>query len=491
MALKTLKNWLGTDRAVKLTILILCLFYLFTIRAGHNWGCDFASYLHHAENILQGRSYSDVNYVFNRFNPIAPRTQPPLFPLMLALVYLFFGLNFTAFKVMNILLFMLALYFIYKVLAAQKEKLLAWLTVAFIGLHQFYWSFKENILTDLPFVLFCYLAIFFIQKAVNSIEKKEILLNACFAAFLVSLAYGIRAIGIVFVPVVLGYEFLKKKRLTRASGIILGLFAGFYLLQGAFFHTAGENIRLFQLSLPGITNNLRMYRVVMVLFWNNGYWVRVGAIFALVSIPIFFYGHFLSLKKGLQVAAVFFWLYLVTVLVWPYMDGPRFFFPLFPLYVYYLFLGVKGLSLQAGRIFNPKLGLSLRAGLILIFFLPNLTWYTASDLGKPLESGVFIDTSQEMFGFIGTATPKNSVIIFFKPRAMGFFAKRPASVYHVPQDDRHLWNYLKEINASYVVVHRGFPLDLIYLNRFISRHPESFRRVFSNRDFRVYRIVKR
>src|SRR5579862_5893312 len=86
------------------------IFYLATLRQGHDWSDDFALYLHHAQNICEGAAYQETGYVYNPRRPLyGPPAYPPLFPLMLVPVYKLFGLSLTAMKVETTLLFMLAL----------------------------------------------------------------------------------------------------------------------------------------------------------------------------------------------------------------------------------------------------------------------------------------------------------------------------------------------------------------------------------------------
>ena len=66
-------------------VLLAGVFYMLTIRDGHDWGDDFSMYIRHAENIAQGLPYAQSGYIYNPYNPsIGPRMYPPGFPLLLA-----------------------------------------------------------------------------------------------------------------------------------------------------------------------------------------------------------------------------------------------------------------------------------------------------------------------------------------------------------------------------------------------------------------------
>src|SRR5262245_23877625 len=59
---------------------------------GHDWGDDFAMYVSHARNLVEGRDYSDTGYIFNpHYSHVGPRNYPPVTPLLLTLPYAAFG----------------------------------------------------------------------------------------------------------------------------------------------------------------------------------------------------------------------------------------------------------------------------------------------------------------------------------------------------------------------------------------------------------------
>src|SRR5437870_48925 len=91
-------------------LLLVFIFYSLTLRAGHHWGDDYALYIHHAKNIATGVGYADTGYIADPYYPrYSVRMTPPIFPLALAPVYKIFGLNFTAFKMEEVVFFVLSL----------------------------------------------------------------------------------------------------------------------------------------------------------------------------------------------------------------------------------------------------------------------------------------------------------------------------------------------------------------------------------------------
>ena len=63
-------------------ILFVAVFYLSTIREGHDWGDDFSQYILHAANLASGAPYAPTRYLYNPDNPVTgPQQYPPGFPL--------------------------------------------------------------------------------------------------------------------------------------------------------------------------------------------------------------------------------------------------------------------------------------------------------------------------------------------------------------------------------------------------------------------------
>src|ERR1700691_4453743 len=109
--------------------------HLLTIRAGHDWGDDFSLYIQHAKNIVEGRPYGDTGYIYNPSLPVlSPRTYPPVFPLLLAPVYGFCGLNLTAMKVLVVVLLAAFLLVTYRAARRDLRPVSALLLLLLIGL---------------------------------------------------------------------------------------------------------------------------------------------------------------------------------------------------------------------------------------------------------------------------------------------------------------------------------------------------------------------
>jgi len=137
-------------------ILIIGFFYIFTIREGHNWGDDFAMYIRHAKNIAEGTNYRIGDYIYPPAN-VYRRSYPPVFPLLLSPIYKFFGLNLKAMKAEIIFFFLSFLFAFFLIFKNDLPFKYLAAVVCIIGFNPYFWDVKDNIMSDIPFILFLYL----------------------------------------------------------------------------------------------------------------------------------------------------------------------------------------------------------------------------------------------------------------------------------------------------------------------------------------------
>ena len=127
------RAWRSAQAILPLALVgVITIFYLTTIRRGHVWGDDQAQYLHHAKNIVQGLKYDDTGYLLCPTS-LNPKMYPPVFPLLLAPLYHWYGLTLTPMKIECVVFFSIALYLVYFLLKNEGSERLALATVALVG----------------------------------------------------------------------------------------------------------------------------------------------------------------------------------------------------------------------------------------------------------------------------------------------------------------------------------------------------------------------
>jgi len=122
-------------------------------------------------------------------------------------------------------------------------------------------------------------------------------------------------------------------------------------------------------------------------------------------------------------------LYLLVLWSWPERQGYRFIFPLLPLFVYFVFQGIRTLvgwiQMDAKRIGQKLIYAFLFLMVASFAFDAGNNAYINLRSGREIN-GPFDPLSFETYDFIRNETPPESVIVFFKPRAMHLMTDRNA-----------------------------------------------------------------
>lgn len=478
-------------------ILAVGAFYFATIREGQPWGGDFAQYIHHAKNIVEGKNYGDIGYIYNPFHPsLAPRTYPPVFPLLLSPVYGWFGLNLAAMKAAIVLFFVAALFMIYLVFRDELPSPCGIAVVAALGFNPYLWLFKDEILSDIPFLFFVFLSLFVMKNARQVYERHrwQVLYGMLVGAS-VYLAYGTRSIGALLLPAFVLVEVIQKRRLSLVAVVTTLTFGLLAALQSAFLHS--DSSYLDQLARdPGdfiysVFYAMRFRAGALMLLWGDGY--STAGSWALIAVISFFaiVGYVSRIGKMRTILEIFPFLYVISVFLFPGVRTP-YLIPLLPFLLFYSFVG----TWECRNFIGVELGRSLAVALVVIIFSSYAARYATLEFG-PIHWGLTRDTTVALFDYVKTETSDEDVFIFSKPRVLTLFTGRPASVYHNPEDDEGLLDYFYQIDAKYVVVgppsydrlvlrpqHAAFSME-----EYVASHADRFEMKFDNADFALYEII--
>jgi hypothetical protein len=459
------------------TLAAIGLFYLFSMRPGHAWGDDFSMYISHAQNIVQGKGYDDTGYIYNPgFHLIGPTTYPPVFPLLLAPVCLWFGLNLTAMKVEILLFFLLALGMVYLLLRTHLSAGQATAVIAILGFNPFFWKFKDQVLSDIPFLLFVYLALYLYCRPGEGGWGRALSLGVA-----TYLAYGTRSVGIALLLSLAAADLIRRRKLTGLTWKAVMVAGVLIAAQNAFLHSEKAYADQVGVSWSSFVGSVPAYARFLSDLWENGY-SKAGRVllFGIVS-GLAAVGFWRRVRGGITIGEVFPALYLIPILVFPIQTDSRYLIPVIPLYLAWAVAGGEAVArrLRLEKLLPAAVGVCIAAAY--------LGHYSRTDFG-PLPDGVGKSETRQFFEW--ARTQAGQVVVFRKPRALVLFGGVRAAALHESGDDASLWSYLARIQASYLVVG---PRDLeaqyqAFLGDFVSRHRERLEEVYSNPDFRVYRI---
>mgnify|MGYP000240499804 CR=1 FL=1 len=482
----------GVDRMVWVVVLTIGVFYLLTIRQGHNWGDDFSMYIQHALNITHGERYNATSYLY--YPPyIGPDSYPPVFPLFLTPVVWLFGVNFTAMKVELILAFLAALLLLVKITKPYLSPSWQAGLLLLIGLNPYFWDFKDHIKSEIPFFVAAYLSIYLVQKfyqtTATGIARYGWMLATGTAFYL---AYGTRSIGLLLLPCLAVYDLIRNRKISFyvvGTGIVTITFIviQYYLLRsdrtyvemvqpdsGSFLR---DWMRFILLNVPRYTGSLTQ-------IWDNGHskLFRLGVTGLMLGLG--WIGFLAQAKKEVTFIALFVALYTLCVVIVPMDGGVRYLLPVVPFYIFYSLLGIKAFPSHKG----------LRRGVMTAVAVAILITYVggySTHNFREIPNGVTRVEANELFEYIKQTTSQRDVVIFTKPRALALFTGRQVSFYPMLLDDNGIWKYFRRINASHIVLGpEGVePYDQAFLSKFLDRYKGYVREEYSNAVFKVYRIT--
>jgi hypothetical protein len=463
---------------------LVAVLHLATVRDGHVWGDDFAQYVRHGLNIADLHDYADTGYIYNPSRPsYGPRTYPPVYPLLLAPIVKAAGINLVLLKVELVVLFTAAVA-VWLVLAWHVlPPGLALASGAMVGFSPLLWAFLDNVLSEIPFMLFTYAAL---AVAVRPARRIAVGLGL---GVLTYLAYGSRSIGIVLVLALVITEVLVVRRVRRAIFVALVVTLLLGLVQAWQLH--GDLSYADQLPFTptrlahNALQNARFYAGAQTAFWDNGVYDWIPDAVALATLFLAGIGLVERSRRGPGVLEVFFALYVIALMVWPSPDA-RFLIPIFPLYVLYFLVGMRALQ----RRVNRRVAAALSAALLTVIAVSYGARLMTSPRPDPLE-GVLAPEATELFAFVRDNTSPADVFVFRRARALSLYTNRPAATYDPAADPDRQLAFFGTIQARYLVVSDLFAEDGTTLKRLIAERPAALRQVYTNPHFSVYELTER
>lgn len=459
------------------------LFYTATIRPGHIWGDDFAMYVHHAQNIVEGRPYADTGYLFNPHAPVSPRMYPPVFPLLLVPVYRLFGLDLIPMKLEQVVFFVLTLAAVYAFWLRDLGKGYALALVAILGFSPVFWDAKDNVLSDLPFLLFFYIVALLVRWVPRNQPgwwRWAILIGLA-----LYLAIGTRTAGIALIAGLLLYDLLKSHVITRLTLIALLVCAVLLVAQSRFVGSSiGSYDGHFQPTLQTMGTNLISYPRALAGFWvasrRNAFSFFVLGIVAVLTLA----GIFFQSKRGLTIVEALVAPYMAMVILWPFSPGIRLVFPLLPWIVFLALTGLRGLSAK----FAPHHSTAVLCGLLLLITVPYVAAYRKADFG-PIRQSNGLPEFNQLCQAVRDRTASGDVLIYYRARALSLYTGRTASAYNYRGTEQELRQYARNIHATYLITTNAFEGNHGFLERYVGHSTSGLQLTYQNANFKLYRIL--
>lgn len=488
-----------------LLVAVLSVFYMATWRSGVTWNPDSGLFIMHARNIVEGRPFALVNYIYNPLNVIHPSSYPPGLPLLLSPIYALFGLNLEIMKI-EMIMFVFILCVLSAIVARQYlSTRLAFTTIAIFGLNPYIYGLTTVILSDFLFMVFCYaslLAVYFLQYSGDKRHPvyyhaasvpnsaRDFFVQECLptnpqqpaprhrgwlilvASASLALAEETRSIGIVLFPTILIAGLIRMRSAgwtsAREAATILALGAagivGIKLLfpadaESSYITLAIEDYSPMTPLLSMITYLRCLPRDIfllhfMIRFHSLAYiGVPVAFLLWLVGMILGFYGFSMAVFRRSTAFEVFAAVYIAFILVYPIAVPSRYIMPVFPLMFIYVVVGLSAFAKRFGP--RPERALLVTClGLTLLAYSASYAGFFTPDPKeterRPLSISPLAPPYQALLAAIRDQTPPNAVILADHPTTIGLFADRRAATW--PSDyQSDFWRYARSIGASYVV----------------------------------------
>jgi 4-amino-4-deoxy-L-arabinose transferase-like glycosyltransferase len=473
------------ERFFVIAIAVLCgLWQAFTLRNGHDWGDDFAQYIVHASNMLHGAAYGAFPWVFSQQERLYfPGNYPPGFPLMLVPIIGIFGVNLTAMKLLSVIAFSAALVIIYFCVRRFIPMGLALASIVIIGLNPFFWEFKDNVLSDIPFLLFVYISLYVFT------EKPPVIGHTLAAAGAIIGAYAIRNAGVVLLGVPIVSEIVRKRSVSR-RGIAVVCIAGcgvlvlskMFEMNGGYYSFIDNGLEQWSSSFKQAIN----YFVDLNMVWDN---TRNRKFFYAVAAIISFLagaGFVSRLRRDrFSEFEAFIICYVPLIVFWPAYQGTRLCIPLIPLFVFYAMVSIDKIEKAFGGTARMRQWRNVPLAVLLVLVAGTYSLrYVRKDIWR-INDSIYSHDSMEMSSWVRTHVPDRGRVAFRKPRALALLTGKRTTGYDGGSDDSIVIHDMRDAGVTHVMVSDIFEEDRRWLRPFILRHPELFSPVFSNVRFTI------
>ena len=188
-------------------------------------------------------------------------------------------------------------------------------------------------------------------------------------------------------------------------------------------------------------------------------------------------------RKEETIFIVFFVVWMLLLVTWPAWQGPRFIFPLLPIFGYFVFFGMKTVVQKIPE--NNRVWGQRVFAMFWLVIIGMFVFQSGANVYKNLSRdrripNAFEPLSMDVYEFIRENTPPESIIVFFKPRAMRMFTDR----------DSYMAMTCDELpRGDYVVINKIAENSQVPEDE-VDECGISIQAVFESRRFLVYKILK-
>ena len=472
------------ERLTWILVAIISATYFSGLTPGHVFvQDDFAAYVMHAANLVEGRPYTEIHYVPNPEAPwVSPANgYPPVYPLLLAPIYWQHGIDLRAMKIVTVATFgiFLATFAVWvKPLVSPVTRVMA---VLLVGLNPVFWSYRDLISSEFPYLMFSFLALWALRRGTANLEVHEWRTSwAVLIGILLFASYGTRTIGIALSIAVLVADLLKFKRSSCFAMTVLALLAASMVLQSVVIISPKGYLSVAHISFGSILNNLYSYAKSLSRAWENGWSKNAEVVIAVVMSFIAVFGWKRRALRAASVDNLYVLIYLGILVAWGAQIGIRGLMPILPIYLTYVLVGAEEIVARFKQRAPARAFVAAMAILLTVTYVGALrepAWQAS-------VANVLDPPAQQLFAFLQTNTEPSDPLLFSKPRSLALFTNRRTASLGPEESANHSTDFLARSRIRFVIQTPWSPPSYMRL----TTNAEVFEEVFRNRDFQVYRV---
>jgi hypothetical protein len=470
---------------VTIAMLLVLIAYVATVTEGHDFiPDDFAAYVMHAKNLVEGRPYGDIHYIFNpaAVSVLAPvHGYPPVYPLILAPVYKIWGANLRAMKIATALCFGVALLAFALLFEDTLPQWALCAAILLVGFNLTFWEARNYLLSEFPYVMFSSCALLAAQKIYKNLSPQAWNVPAALLlAFFFYGTYATRTIGIVLIPALMLADLCKFRRPSKFLVLVVLLTATPIVLQNLLVASPKEYMVAVHPSPAEVWRHFVYYGKVSSYVWQNGASKAAQIIFALFFTVLAALRFARRMWSRQSIVEFYLLGYLAVLLVWATEIGMRGLLPLLPLYFAY---GLEEMIALTGRFSQPAKAVCYAALLVAITVSYAGAFHWNARQPHPLD--VADAEAQELFAYVRQNTVPTDLLVFQKPRILALFTGRSTTMLAPDEPAALSVQFLAANHARFLIQNQsmGYPIPEYMAAGLLAPQP-----VFQNAAFQVYKI---
>ncbi|MBU4564480.1 MAG: glycosyltransferase family 39 protein [Desulfarculus sp.] len=438
-----------------LAVLLWGVINLFTLDHGHPAGGDFAQYIIHAQNLWHGLPYRNGVFV-----PQVPfHNYPPGYPAMLIPLLALGGVNLMLLKSLNLVFWPLYCWVLFVIFRRRLGQGAAFYAFLFMLFCPWFFLFKQSVLSDVPFTFLVTAALWALINWRDGGRRQyawlTLFLACAFASLLVRSA-GLALVGAALLVMVF------QRRAWGAAAVTVAVFVAAGLLQSSlgastsgYFHLLHDPVGWLSKVAFGLPS--KVAKVVGFYFpvYRGGH-PLAAALEALAALPLLAlaaWGWWRRRRRlgGWDGLDAFVVLYLLMILAWPFVEGPRLFAPVAGLLLLYFAEGLE--EFFAGRRLPAWLNVmgvakaALMAGLLVNLLNTGLLWeYDGDIVNRPGD--------RELYAWVREHAAQGRTYLIDTPRVMALFSGRVGDKYYPGEDWAAMKARMRDRGVGWLILRR-------------------------------------